>query len=160
MGAMGLETMRLHSYDEFQTWLAKEVEVRDELEALMGTELGVDEGSLDELEAFVLRRWQTPDEALRLEQRGVLDAAARHVGLLMVLTIDGAQWDIDLDDADSVYYRLPVIRFSDGSTDCPITAVTAALDRRAGDFLRTLVEANQELYNSDDEAEPDADADE
>jgi hypothetical protein len=147
---MGLEMMRLHSYPEFQTWLAQEAEVRDELEALVGVELGVDEHSLDTLEAVMLRRYRTPDEALRIDQRAVLDAAARHVGLVMVLSIDGAQWDIELDDADAMYYRLPVVRFSDGTTDCPLTAVTAALDRRTGSFLRELVEANQELYNSDD----------
>ena len=147
---MSLEMMRLHSYPEFQTWLAQEVEVRDELEALMGLELGVDEHSLDTLEAFLLRRYRTPEEALALDQRAVLDAAARHVGLVMILTIDGARWDINLDDPDDVYYRLPVVRFPDDSTDCPLSAVTAALDRRTGTYLRELVEANQELYNPGD----------
>jgi len=147
---MGLEALRLHSHEEFQTWLAQEVEVRDELEALLGVELGLDEHSLDTLEAALLRRYRTPDEALTLGERGVLDAAARHVGLVMILSIDGAEWDINLDDPDDVYYRLPVIRFSDRSSDCPLTAVTAALDRRTGSFLRELVEANEELYNSPD----------
>jgi hypothetical protein len=30
----------------------------------------------------------------QLDQRAVLDATARHFGLVMVLTIDGARWDI------------------------------------------------------------------
>jgi hypothetical protein len=139
--------MRLHTYEEFQTWLAKEAEVRQELEALIGIELGLDERSLDTLEAFLLRRYPTPDDALRLDQRGVLDAAARHIGLVLLLNVDGTRWDIDLDNDDAMYYRLPVIRFADGSTDCPLTLATASLDRRSGAYLRTYVENNEELYN-------------
>lgn len=140
--------MRIHSYEEFQTWLAKEVEVRDELESLIGVELGLDEQSLDTLEAFLLRRYSTPDDALRLDQRGVLDAVARHIGLVMLLNINGTKWDINLDNDNAVYYRLPVIRFADGSTDCPLTLATASLDRRTGDYIRTVVENNEELYNT------------
>ena len=148
MTGMGLTAMRIHSYEEFQTWLAKEVEVRDELESLIGVELGLDEQSLDTLEAFLLRRYSTPDDALRLDQRGVLDAVARHIGLVMLLNINGTKWDINLDNDNAVYYRLPVIRFADGSTDCPPTLATASLDRRTGDYIRTVVENNEELYNT------------
>jgi hypothetical protein len=149
---MGLEMLHMHSREELDTWLATEVEVRDELEALMGVELGFDEHSLDTLEAFLLRRYRTPEEAMTLEERGVLDATARHVGLLIVLTIEGAHWDLILDQPDHVYYRLPVIRFPEGATECPLTAVTAALDRRTGSFLREFVEGYQELYGGTEEA--------
>jgi hypothetical protein len=144
----GIEVMRLHSRQEFQSWLAKEVEVREELERLMGVELGVDEKSLDILEAFLLRRYHNPDEALQLNERGVLDAAARHVGLVMVLNVDGALWDIDLEDEHNVYYRLPIIKLPDGAEACPLTLTTAALDRRTGDYLSTVVENYEEDYNT------------
>ena len=71
--------MRRHSREEFQTWLAKDEEVRDELERMVGAEFGIDESSLDSLEAFLLARYRHPDEALQLNERGVLDAAARHI---------------------------------------------------------------------------------
>ena len=144
---MGLEVMRLHSRQEFETWLANEVEVRDELEAMIGAELGLDEMSLDRLEAFLLDRYRHPDEALRLNERGVLDAAARHIGLVLMLNIDDVSWDIDLEHEDNVYYRLPIIRFSDGAEECPVTMATAALDRRTGNYLRTVVENYKEDYN-------------
>lgn len=146
---MGLEKMRLHSADEFESWLAIDMEILEELEALMGIELGVDEQSLDPLESFLLQRFRTPDEALTLEQRGVLDAAARQVGLVMVLGVDDARWDINLDDPEDIYYRLPVVRFRDGAADCPLTAVTTALDRRTGNLLRSLVEGYEELYDTE-----------
>ena len=145
---MGLEVMRLHSRQEFQTWLANDLEVRDELEAMIGVELGIDERSLDTLEAFLLDRYHNPDEALRLNERGVLDAAARHIGLVMVLNIDGASWDIDLENEDNIYYRLPIIRLPDEAEECPLTMATAALDRCTGNYLRTVVENYEEDYNT------------
>jgi hypothetical protein len=144
----GLEVMRLHSNQEFQTWLANDLEVRDELYEMMGGELEPDEASLDTLEAFLLDRYRDPDQALRLSERGILDAAARHIGLVMLLSIDGAEWTIDLTNEDNVYYRLPIIRFSDGAQACPLALVTAALDRCTGDYLRSVLEAYEEDYNT------------
>ena len=62
---MGLEAMRLHSREEFQTWLAHDVERRDELAALMGGDPGIGAESLDTLEAFLLRRYRDPDPRSR-----------------------------------------------------------------------------------------------
>jgi hypothetical protein len=148
MGGMGLEVMRLHSYEEFQTWLANDLEVRDELEALIGLDLGLDVHSLDTLESFLLGRYGDPDEALRLDQRNVLDAAARHIGLVMVLGIDGARWDLVLDDERDVYYRLPIVRLPDGAEECPVSLATAALDRRTGEYVREVVEGYIEDYEA------------
>jgi hypothetical protein len=147
MGGTGLEVMRLHSHQEFQTWLANDLEVREELYQLIGNELETDENSLDQLEAFLLARYSNPDQALTINERGVIDAAARHIGLVMLLNIDGAEWSINLDDEKNVYYRLPIIKFDDGAEACPLTLATASLDRRKGDYLRNVVESYQEDYN-------------
>lgn len=146
-----IEVMRLHSQEEFQTWLANDLEVRDELAAMIGAELGTDEQSLDTLEAFLLARYRKPADALRLDQRAVLDAAARHIGLVMLLNIDGAEWGIDLDDKKNAYYRLPIIRIADGPEECPLALATASLDRRKGHYIRTVVENYEESYNSNDD---------
>jgi len=151
MTDIGFERMRLHSPQEFQSWLANDLEVRDELAMLIGQELGIDEKSLDELEAFLLRRYRDPDEALTLSERGILDAAARHIGLVMLLNVDGASWAIDLENEDNVYYQLPIIRLLDEAEACPVTMATAALDRRTGEYLRTVVENYEEDYNTANE---------
>jgi hypothetical protein len=135
MTADGFAALRLHSDAEFQAWLARDLEAREELYELIGHEPGIGPQSLDDLEAFLLRRYPGPDDALRLDQRAVTDAAARHTGLVLVLGIAGAAWDIDLTDTDDAYYRLPVVRLPDGSAECPLSLVTAALDRRTGDYL-------------------------
>jgi hypothetical protein len=135
-----------HSREEFQTWLAVDLEVRDELYALIGQELPPDIDSLDVLEEFLLGRFPDPDAAVTLEHRGITDAAQRHVGLVFVLNVDDTVWDIDLDNEDSVYYRLPIVRFADGAQECPLTLVTACLDRRTGQYMRDVVESYQEKY--------------
>jgi hypothetical protein len=135
-----------HSREEFQTWLAVDLEVRDELYALIGQELTPDIDSLDVLEEFLLGRFADPDVAVTLEHRGIIDAAQRHIGLVFVLNVDDAVWDIDLDNERSVYYRLPIIRFGDGAQDCPLTLATACLDRRTGEYIRDVVEGYQEKY--------------
>ncbi|MDX1908574.1 MAG: hypothetical protein SF053_16170 [Bacteroidia bacterium] len=147
MSQQGLDRMRLHSYSEFQHWLAQDIEIREELEALIGQPLDLDTASLDVLEAFILIRYQTMDDALTLSERGILDAVARHIGLVMLLNIDEASWAIELEDEDNIYYRLPIIRFSDGAEECPLTLATAALDRRTGSFIRMVVEGYEEDYN-------------
>ena len=147
MADTGIDVMRLHSYEEFQTWLAHDEEVRDELEEMIGTALGIDEMSLDTLEAFLLERYTSPSDALALAERGVIDAAARHIGLVMIFTIDGAEWAIDLTNEKNIYYRLPIIRFPDGAEECPLSLATAAIDRRTGTYIRTVVESYAEDYN-------------
>lgn len=144
---MNLAAMRMHSREEFQTWLAQDLDVREELYATIGKELNVDVPSLDELEAWLLSRYDDPDAILTLDQRGIADAAARHVGRVIVLNVDNAVWEIDLENESNVWYRLPVVRMSDGYDDCPLALVVASLDRRTGNFLRDHVEKLQEDYN-------------
>lgn len=150
MPRMNINVMRLHSQEDFQIWLAKEVEVREELETLLGKELSLEPESLDVLEAFLLRRYRDPQDILQLEARPVLDAAARHVGLVMVLNVDGSEWEIDLKNTDKLYYALPIIRLPDGGEECPLATVTTALERRTGEYLRTVVDSYAEQYNADD----------
>lgn len=144
---MAFEMMRLHSYDEFQTWLARDLEVRDELDAMIGEPLGIALESLDVLEAFLLARFRSSDESLTLDQRNVIDAAARHIGLVMILNVDGAEWSIDLENTGGLYHRLPIIRLADGTVECPLSMATACLQRRRGDYLRSIVENYAEAYN-------------
>lgn len=145
----GLASMRLHSDQEFQAWLARDLEVRDELEMMIADGLGIDLISLDRLEAFLLARYRGPDDALRLGERGILDAAARHIGLVTILAIDGAAWAIDLENEDNVYYRLPLIRFADEAEECPLSLALAALERRTGHYLRSVIENYEEEYKTE-----------
>lgn len=144
----GFARLRLHSTQELQTWIATIEEAREELEELVGSELSVDLESLDRLEKFLLKRFKSVDAALTLDARGVTDAAARVVGTTLLLAIDGARWDINLDNPKAAYYRLPILVMPDGSVESPHAMVTASLDRRTGELLRGLVESWTELCDA------------
>jgi hypothetical protein len=135
-----LTPFALFSYEEFQSWFVRDYDRREELYELMGGDPGIGLESLDDLEQFLLGRFDSVEEALELDGRGVTDAAGRHVGLVVMLATEGVQWGVELDERDSVYFRLPVLKFPDGYEECPITMVTAALDRRSGSYLRPLAE--------------------
>lgn len=126
--------------EDFQVWLASDVEARDDLYAMMPGDPGRDMASLDALEAFLLARYDDPEQALKAAEQEVLDGAARHIGLVMVLALGEASWSIDLEDADHVYYRLPVVRLESGVRECPLSLATAALDRRQPGWLRGVVQ--------------------
>lgn len=136
---MSLESMRLLNRDEFQLWLFRDEDVRTALDDLIGTTLDSDADSLDVIEEFILARFPDSASMLNLEGQAIADAVARHIGLVYVLNIDGARWDLELNE-DSAYYLLPVIVFTDGEVDCPLTMATAACTRRTGDFLGDLFE--------------------
>ncbi|MCU1444323.1 MAG: hypothetical protein JWQ59_2473 [Cryobacterium sp.] len=142
-----LAAFRLFSTEEFQYWVARSQDLREELEQTMGTKLGIDPASLDAVEAFLLKRFPDIASALRLDTRGVIDAASRQVGLVFLLNVDSAEWAINLEDKKRVFYQLPLIRFGNGDEACPIALVTACLDRRTGDYLRTVVEHYAVKFN-------------
>src|SRR5262249_24430626 len=83
-----------------------------------------------------------------LDERGVIDAAGRHIGLVFLLNVDGANWAINLENEDRAFYGLPIIRFSNGDEECPLAMATASLDRRTGDYLRTVVENYEAEFNT------------
>jgi hypothetical protein len=106
-----LDRMHMHTREELETWIATLEDAREELEQLVGVELGLEPEALDVLEAFLLKRYPSIAAALTLDQRGVIDAASRHVGLVL----------------------------PDGSQECPLMLATAALDRRTGAYMREVV---------------------
>jgi hypothetical protein len=148
MTGMGIDIFRLHSYKEFQFWMAHNEDMREELEELIGVQLNVDEDSLDQLEYFLLKRYRAPEEALEPGERRIFDAASRYIGLVFILNVDGAKWAINLKDEDQAYFRLPVIKFGDSDEECPLSTVFAALDRREGDYMRSVLKYYEEKYNT------------
>jgi hypothetical protein len=146
----GLGGFLLHSNDELQTWVARIEDVCEELDELMieagEKPLTVDLASLDRVERFLLERYPTLDAALTLHERGVVDAASRHVGRFIQVATNGSKWALNLDDPDEVHYRLPVVQFNDGTNESPLTMITTSLSRRTGTFMRGLAKVIIEDY--------------
>jgi hypothetical protein len=94
--------------------------------------------SLDRLEAFLLERYPNV-QAIKADPEPYLDGAARYVGEVFRRHI-GGRWRMRMDDPKYVYAGLPELTFS-ASRDtpvCPITLVSASLDRRTGAFISTV----------------------
>lgn len=140
MASRGFNALKVHSHEDFQLWLVHDVEARDELYELLGGNPGIELESLDRIESYLLSKYRSPTKILAIGERAILDAAARHVGLVMLLAIEGAEWAVDLDD-DNVYSRLPIIRIDGGAEECPLSMLTAALNRRKPGYLRGVAES-------------------
>jgi len=94
--------------------------------------------SLDRLEAFLLERYPSV-EAIKADPEPYLDGAARYVGEVFRRHI-GGRWRMRMDDPKYVYAGLPELTFSptQDTPVCPITLVSASLDRRTGAFISSV----------------------
>lgn len=108
-----------------------------------GVDLDFTEASLSLLESWLLMHFPDVESANPLSEAGVLDGAARYVGETFRKNL-GGKWLIDSEDSKNAFFGLPQISGMAGQTTqiCPLTLVTASLDRRSGFFLRNIYENN------------------
>ena len=116
--------------DEFLTGLPEDVRVR----------LDYSPESLDVLEAWLLHNYESP-AALQAADAAMLDGPARYLGETMRRNL-GGKWTINLERPDVVFFGLPILTDVRGATApmSPYSLTTAALDRRTGKYLRTILE--------------------
>lgn len=128
---------------DFESWLALMEEKLELLRSLVPdgvrARLDFSPESLEALERWLLKNYPNPAALRAPEQLDVYDGAVRYVGQTYLKTL-GGDWDILLDDPDYVFHGLPIICGFSAVRDCPHSLVTAALDRRRGTFLRTILE--------------------
>ena len=130
--------------DQFESWLAHMDDALAEFVARLPTAL---QGALDyapaslaRLEAFLIDRYASVD-AIKADREPYLDGAARYVGEVFRRHI-GGRWRLRDDDPKYVYAGLPELTFvaARDTPVCPLTLVSASLDRRTGKFITTVFE--------------------
>lgn len=125
--------------DLFEHWLAHMDDALAQFFARLPPELkaALDfaPASLDRLEAFLLERYPSV-QAIKADPEPYLDGAARYVGEVFQRSL-GGRWRMRMDDPKYVYAGLPELTFSPtrDTPVCPITLVSASLDRRTGAFI-------------------------
>jgi hypothetical protein len=125
--------------DLFEHWLAHMDDALAEffarLPSALKAALDFTPASLDRLEAFLLERYPTV-QAIKADPEPYLDGAARYVGEVFRRHI-GGRWRMRMDDPKYVYAGLPELTFlaTKDTPVCPITLVSASLDRRTGVFI-------------------------
>lgn len=129
--------------EQFQYWLAYMDEAIDAflagLPESQRAALDHTAGSLNSLEQLLLARYPSPSEAQPPEQAKFLDGAARYFGEVLRKGT-GAKWELRTSEPKSVFYGLPILFGGKIASVpiCPLTSVTASLDRRTGAFLKKI----------------------
>jgi hypothetical protein len=96
--------------------------------------------SLSVIEAWLLNEYSSPVDLLRKSEKTVIDMVARYVGETFRRNLGGT-WRLELSNKQSVFYGLPVIEKFGLWTECPVSLVTAATDRRSGIFMGGVLNA-------------------
>ncbi|BEU95396.1 hypothetical protein ACDW_11010 [Acidovorax sp. DW039] len=129
--------------NQFQIWLMDMDEAIERFQRLLPSEL---QGQLDYspeslgvVESFGLAKYSTVGQALEQSEAAIVDGMARHVGEVFRRRL-GGKWVIDYSDKNNVFYALPQLVGMAGQKTqcCPLTLVTASLDRRTGRFIRLV----------------------
>ncbi len=128
--------------DDFEQWL---FEMDDRLDAFVkalptdiSTNMDYSAKSLSILEGWLMTRYESVNDILKEAEKLMLDMASRYVGETLRKNLGGV-WNIDLRNKKNVFYRLPVIENQGSWTECPVTLVTASMDRRSGAFMLGVV---------------------
>lgn len=131
--------------DQFQVWL---MDMSDAIDRFVQSvpedvrpRLDYSPESLDLVEAHALAAYPSVAAARPLSEARALDGMARYVGQTFRKHC-GGKWMIDFSDSKNAFHGLPQLAGMAGQKAqlCPLTLVTASLDRRTGKFLRTVFE--------------------
>ena len=126
--------------EDFEYWLA---DMDDAIEQFLDSlppevteRLDFSPGSLDVLEAWILRRYASTEEMLAPSESRVVDGLARYIGETFRKAIGGHR-EIRLEDPKYVFYGKPQLTgFWEKPTPvCPLPLATTSADRRTGRFL-------------------------
>jgi hypothetical protein len=129
--------------DGFEGWLIFMDETIqqfvDDLPEEVACRLDFTPGSLEPLELWLLNKYASPADILQPSENWLLDRVSRYVGET-IRRAAGGNWGIDLDRPNYVFYGIPEIRNERGGAECPASLVTASLDRRRGNYMKTVVQ--------------------
>ena len=128
--------------DNFEEWLIlmddKLEQLARELPREVADYLDYSPNSLAILEDWLISSYASP-EAIMESDKYFLDRVACYVGECFRKNLCG-KWTIDDSDPESAYYGLPIVRTEGMPAHCPLPIVTAALDRRTGIEMKSILE--------------------
>lgn len=135
--------------DDFEYWL---FEMDENLSLLMASlpadvseKLDYSVESLAILERWLLASYSSLGEILNKSEKGTLDRLSRYVGETIRKNLGGI-WNIDLTNSKNVYFGIPVVEQKGVWTECPVSLVTAATDRRKGDYVQGVLKSMLERH--------------
>lgn len=130
--------------EQFQYWLAHMDQALeaflDLVPATLRKQLDGEPESLDKLEAWLLSRYPSVPHTKAASEASVLDGESRYVGEIL-RRVTGSIWTTETRDRKFAFYGLPILQggMLVRMPACPLTMVTAAVDRRTGKYLSTII---------------------
>jgi hypothetical protein len=133
--------------DQFEFWL---MDMDGAIERFRRTLPLADRGKLDYsaeslafVEAIALSAYHGVHEATGPSEAQRIDQFARYVGEVFRKNL-GGKWIIDYSDPKNAFFGMPQLSGLTGQQTqlCPLTLVTASLNRRTGRFLRMVFDNN------------------
>lgn len=130
--------------EKFEHWL---FQMDDALERFLGylpsairTCLDFSPNSLDTLESWLIDKYESVQSMKEPSQSEIVDGVARYIGETFRHNL-GGKWTIEVDDADFIFFALPILEGCQGqqASLCPLALGTASVDRRKGNYLRTIL---------------------
>jgi hypothetical protein len=129
--------------EDFELWLDilpdRVEEFKESLPTDISSQLDSSVNSLDIIEKYLLENF-TLDTIREPSNASFYDGCARYIGDTFRCNVFGAYWTIEFKDKNSVFYNLPILMVENTDTFaiCPLTMITALIDRQTGVFLSTI----------------------
>lgn len=133
--------------DDFECWI---MQMDDEIDILIQTlpkelalKMDYSIDALSAIEIWLLDNFNSVAALMHQENKALLDRLGRYVGETIRKNTGGV-WDIELEDEKCAFYRIPILRSDDNSEkweECPLSLVTASIDRRKGNYIKKVVNA-------------------
>jgi hypothetical protein len=129
--------------DDFQWWITtipdRIAELKQVLPATIAGRLDRSVESLGVLERFLLDTYT--GEQMRLpEHSDLCDRLATYIGSTLNRNIKNAEWYLELEDRDDVYFNIPVliIRGAESPPVCPLSLVSMVFHENGGAYLTSV----------------------
>lgn len=133
----------METHEDFEDWLMfMEGTIQQlmlEVPGELASSLNYAPAALDLLESWLMGRFPSTQAILQPENNWLLDRLARYVGETFRRNA-GGEWDIELTNERDAFFGLPVIKKQGSWVECPASLVTASLDRRRGNYMRTILD--------------------
>ncbi|MFC4456186.1 hypothetical protein [Deinococcus sonorensis] len=125
---------------EFQYWLFRMDDVLDDfadfIKKCSNIILDYSADSVSELESWLMKRYSSHNEAIKFDQRIIIDAASRYLGEYARKKTT-LKWSVDFANPDAAHFAVPLL--NSAHPYVPQFYVSAACDRRTGHFLLTTL---------------------
>ena len=126
---------------EFESWLEcldDHINEFYNIEPILEGNLDFSPSSLSIIESRLLERFDSIQDTLKSDNKQFLNTCMVYVGETFRTNVGGT-WRIELEDVNDAYYLLPVLNIPEVGIECPVTLVTAAIDRRNGKYMEKVL---------------------